>query len=603
MTSFRRNVRHVQPGEDVAAGVTSRSTRDLEGNVAYLKELFDLALVGQALFAREVAIDPTLLPGQAVYWNATTARFEAASAVAENDEESGTLVLTAKAEVVGILATKEDAASVGNVLLSGMAEVDLTDALTETATVGWYYLSSLTAGKLTKQRPPVSIPVLFNLGDGRVIVSPSFGNLLNSHVHFEFELVNRPAGTHVPPDLDDPHAEHFITDADSSLPGWLPADDPIFAGAAPSHALFGYNLSQDTALQRVWPPIPLEACSLVLDRPYIPGSVFRMGGTVALKHTEEKPGDYLVDANGIWWFDRRSGNVPWDPTIDSGDPGGESSSSVAGSGHTPTNQRAFLSFAKALFANDKSVVTSLVGVSPIVVTGCNQETASTGALQVAVDFALTTTDDAPAGGLVVKTVDGTSFQRGWAVEGLVAGTGISLSSDNQTEIDEQEVHQGVVVVSSTVGNSALELPAQLIRLDDVEERYYQNLMYLGFPEGRDAAFRARFHIPPAGLATTPTFKLRLLILGRAAGTVPALTLTARRLTRPDGSDEALPLTDSSLAITTTHVLSSSDTYYEVESDELTVAAGDTVYITLSRAGSTDGYASEVGLLRIGGIVG
>jgi hypothetical protein len=55
---------------------------------------------------------------------------------------------------------------------------------------------------------------------------------------------------------------HEITNADSSLPGWLPADDPIFKGTAPADAKFGYNIAAQSSIEKIWPPIPVEAAMM-----------------------------------------------------------------------------------------------------------------------------------------------------------------------------------------------------------------------------------------------------------------------------------------------------------------------------------------------------
>ena len=111
----------------------------------------------------------------------------------------------------------------------------------------------------------------------------------------------------------------------------------------------------------------------------------------------------------------------------------------------------------------------------------------------------------------------------------------------------------------------------------------------------------KFNIPPAGLAASPKLKLRLVLLGRAAGSIPALTLTYRRVPRP-GTNTPLPLNDSAVTINTAQVIANANEYFEKESNEITVAAGDTVLVTINRLAS-DGYASEIGLLRVGGVIG
>jgi hypothetical protein len=63
----------------------------------------------------------------------------------------------------------------------------------------------------------------------------------------------------------------------------------------------------------------------------------------------------------------------------------------------------------------------------------------------------------------------------------------------------------------------------------------------------------------------------------------------------------LPAADTSITFNAA-VAVTIDTAIEVESQAFTVEEGDTVLVTLSRAGSSDSYAAEVGVLRMTGIV-
>jgi hypothetical protein len=54
--------------------------------------------------------------------------------------------------------------------------------------------------------------------------------------------------------------------------------------------------------------------------------------------------------------------------------------------------------------------------------------------------------------------------------------------------------------------------------------------------------------------------------------------------------------DTALTITTA-VSVTADEYIEIESEEFTIAPGDTVFVTLARDGVSDTYAGELGLIR------
>ena len=73
----------------------------------------------------------------------------------------------------------------------------------------------------------------------------------------------------------------------------------------------------------------------------------------------------------------------------------------------------------------------------------------------------------------------------------------------------------------------------------------------------------------------------------------------------DGLDTPFDLPDDSeeftITCTTTGVLDDTNQYVEAESEGFEVAAGDTVYFSVSR-GDSDGYAASVGILRQSGVV-
>jgi hypothetical protein len=103
------------------------------------------------------------------------------------------------------------------------------------------------------------VAIAFVCSNGQIMVNPQMRDFLEDHIHYSVDLVALPAGDHTSPG---PDGLHVITNADSTLEGWLPADDPVFDGKAPTGAKFGYNLSAQTELDQLWPPIPSDAALL-----------------------------------------------------------------------------------------------------------------------------------------------------------------------------------------------------------------------------------------------------------------------------------------------------------------------------------------------------
>lgn len=583
----------VRQVRDPVSGDTGRTTGALIGRTDYLKKRLDAAELGEAVFKHDATLDPDVLEGQPVYWNDDAQRFELALAGAETDPESGALVPTLASDVRGVVWAKEFA-NKGSVLLFGTAALSIANAAGEDAPAGRYFLSAVEPGKLTLQRPPVTVPVLFYDGHGRVFVQPATSNFAEAHTHFSFDLACRPAGSS---DQPDPGYRHTIKTPDVTAKGWLPA--ALFGNRAPRRAAFGYNLAAHPELQRVWPPIPVTAAELVWDK-----GNGRVGGTVVPLGAD---GLVVLDRNGIWWMSDNYGDVPW-PTATNTSVSSYPSESYPSSDTVPEDprfekMRLKLSFARLAFATDKSVVTSLQprDDSPIRFFDCDGKPANTGDLFAAflTDFLIS--DNDTDGSLAIKELDGNRFKRGYMVQGVLSGNdNLTITSTRTKQIGEKTYHQGLLEFSVNLDPAARDLPTSVVRLDDVKERFYQDVMYLGMPADQESNVRGRVKVPGAGLPASPKVKLRVQLLGRANGTLPALTVSYRVLPRPGSGDvEALPTSDAGLTFATGQTVAA-DEYVEVESEAFDVAAGDTVLFTISR--DDDGYSGEVGLLDMVGVL-
>ena len=627
MPNWKKNIRHIVDGEPVSSGVAGRPDKALESNLQYLKDLVDATQLGEVLVIRDATVESSVLVGQPVHWNAITGQFEKALAVIESDAESKTMSPKAAAEVIGIVQAKANA-TLADIVTMGWVEIDLSNAIDDEIIAGRYYLSSAEAGKLTKQRPPVSVPVLFTDGLGKALVLPITRNFLNDHIHYSFELTPQPAGDHY-----HTSGRHEITNPDSSQKGWLPADHSSFNGKAPGKAVFGYNLAAHSELKAIWPPLPITAVAITWDKGdndnnQTIGGVDIPLGLEGLCH---------VDANGIWWMSDCDGDVPWpEDLVDSS----SSSSSWAADGYGSLDSegswsssrdssssseswflpecprfdrmRLILHFAKMSFGTDKSVVTSLQPAegSPIAVENCEGVAATTGDLFLNLSLELSVTDAALEGYQVVKDVSGTEYKRGPVVEGLLAGGNAELASDTTLTTVDGTLYQGRVTVTVPPDISGRELTPQIVRLDDVVERYYDEVPYLGFIAGRASSVRFRFHVPPTGLSDPATIKLRVMILGRVAGTLPDLSISYRKIPREDPATDpaALPTTETTLTWATPggppagpgSITFTANQYAEVESTAFPTDAGDTILVTIGRS-VVDAYTGELGLLRVGAV--
>jgi hypothetical protein len=627
MPNWKKNVRHIVDGEPVSSGVAGRPDKALEGNLQYLKDLVDATQLGEVLVIRDATVESSVLVGQPVHWNAATAQFEKALAAVEPDAESKTTSPKASAEVIGIVQSKTNA-TLADIVTMGWVTIDLANAVDDEIIAGRYYLSSAEAGKLTKQRPPVSVPVLFTDGLGKALVLPITRNFLNDHIHYSFELEPRPAGDHY-----HTSGRHEITNPDASQKGWLPAAHSSFNGKAPGKAVFGYNLAAHAELEANWPPLPITAVSIIWDKGDNNNNQTIGGVDIPLG----LEGLCQVDANGIWWMSDCDGDVPWpEALLDSSSSasswaedgygsldseGSWSSSSVSASSSESwfipecdrfDRMRVVLNFAKMTFGTDKSIVTSLQPAegSPIKVENCAGEAATTGDLFLDLSLELSVVDAALEGYQVVKNVTSTEYQRGPVVEGLFAGGDAVLTSSSQLTVGSDTLHQGRVTVTVPIDVTDRELMPQIVRLDDVVERYHDEIPYLGFIAGRESSVRFRFHVPPVGLSSVQQMKLRVAIIGRFAAELPDLTVSYRKIVRGTATPAALPTTalnEVTLGFDPTITVAANQ-YVEVESalfpvvpgTEGYIVGGDTILVTITRS-AADAYTGELGLLRVGAV--
>jgi hypothetical protein len=584
---FNTKINLIANGEPVNASVTNRAIEQLNQNVNYLLSLLNQASIGSAIFATRVSVAPGIPVGSPVYYNATTSRFEKALASATIEEADGFVAVNDASQVVGIVHVKHSD-TLADLLLSGWAEVDLSEVTDETAN-GPYYLSAQTAGTLLQQRPPVSVHVLMRAGSF-VYVNPQVADFIDRHVHYKFDLACTPAGTHTAPALDE---RHVITDADEELPGWLPADHESFGGLAPAGASFGYNLAADEALANAWPPLPLESAYLEWSK----GTNKDVGFTGV---PVGEQGLVIMDRNGIWWMSDCYDDVPWPTDYESSD-----SLSVSESiNECPRElQMAIrLYFNRVSFATEQSVVSSLRSLDPRLIVRCaDSESGSRGDLVIDLELDQAVVSQGVAGHLVLKDMLNGEFTRGPVIEGLYAvSENVILDSAYTQEIGGKTVHQGLVGITVLPQDTRI-LDVAEVRLDGVGQEFYQDIMYLGFPAGQENSYRGRIDVPADLAVESPVLRIRLRILGRAAGTLPTLTITGRRVGRPESGLATpldLPLSgdEFSIAIATEAILASANQYVEALSDEFEVAAGDQVFFTVTRA-DDDAYVGELGILH------
>jgi len=568
MPSWIEYVRRIQNGDPVEAGQANITIDALIQRDDYLKQAFDLATSGRALIEFDVELDPATAVGTPVYVDTDAGDvYTPAQALIFN---SGPNIgqLEDEGYVKGIVITKT-AGNRGHVALSGILDdIDWT-AITDDGldTPGHYFLSSTEAGKITLTRSAAAIYIGQLLTNGSFILSRNDDVSGEDHMHYAFVLTNKPAvavpGDLTPavPTVGNPWDISGVVDADER--GWLNANHPSL-GPAPAGAVFGYNIEQEAQLDGVFPPIPVLAAFMTL-------------GGEALSSDQ-----FLVDANGIWWLSDAYDEVPW--PIDYDSTGEESPMDLYLTSLTTDTVSRGVS---TLVADQNTVL-------PISILNTQGNAASAGDLVISITGLMLAGATDEATGSAVKSISGRTVNTGPVMDTLeIISTGLTATA---TVNDGGKLSGAITLALDAATINQFLLPG-VTRLVGVQQDQFREFSYLSLPDGKDTSVIYQFTVPTQGVQVDTEMRLRLSMLGRGASALPDLVIEQRNLLPEVGSEAVVPS-----AWTAVETLSGLDvTGDTVETFSLattiTVQPGTEILLRVSRAGSSDGYASPVGILR------
>jgi hypothetical protein len=619
----------INAGENVAASVTNRPTSQVARRTQYLYDRLQALAAGEALFVHDVALEEDALVGDVVYYDETSGTYKRALASLDYNSTSGYWTISESSYVVGMVYEKTGNTS-GHLLTGGfLREFSLASSIPGDHTdAGAYFLSMTQAGKLTSLQPPVGVFVLYNRDGTSFHFGPTPRDVLEDHIHYRYDLYAQPAGDHNCVDREDPDGEHRVIGADSNLPGWLPADDPIFNGVAPEGALFGYNLSQHDDLQKVWPPLPVDSVYIERNNRGVPVNVTDCPLVI-------------VDTNGIWWMANCWGAAPWPPEYPGCVPDSSSSSSSESSsseacpcemameyqpGHAQRLDEMHLRlwFVKMVSKTDQTVVTDLAPEDenePILVLDCDGEEATTGSLRLSFDWSKLTEQYPVTGYKGVKNLSGGVIQRGPFITGVKPGikaevVGIGTEGTDWELDAETGIYRGELQIGLESLTEESEGGIELVALDSVRKDWdeTQKRFTLHFPAGFESSFRGRVTLPRINFTSGATPDELALYLWfwftsrQPPGAIPTLDATYRRYPRPASSAPfpAMPTIAAEADIDTGGVwtpgltFDAAGEYGEATTPALTAYIGDIVDFTLGWDGATPPALSDgFGILRMG----
>lgn len=558
---YPQNLTYVKPGEPVSASVVNRPVKETEMQVQSLYAALKTSESGAALILRDAAVSPEVQAGMPVYWD--TDCFYPAKALAEKNCITGEFESSKCSDCSGLVFRKTSAASADIVLFGVVDLPEVRDHLDVGS--GRFYLS-LESGKLTFTAPAVQVPVGILIGtsdacDDRtlVYVNPEFAGKVLDHVHYSHDL--KPENWKTLPD----------------------------ATNAPENAIMFYDLESDLELRKVFPPIPVESCSVTIDWNG------RMPDGTSIEETfggrdipVNRPNSLIqVNHDGIWWMS------------DAIDP-----STLTDTDASFRGARVTLHFSRVQYAAQKALVTGLYpdDGQPFEFVDCSGKVSSTGDLFARFTLARRVEDATRLAGTAIQTINDVWVQETAPVIHGVRSSSASLSvSGTPFLYENEEWHGGLVTLTSFPYGEDFELHPQVVKLSEALESFYQNIQYLALPSTRQSAISMKMDVPSA-FGESLSVKMRFTFLAKVNGTYPSLNLSVVRLPRPSSGPVSLTgLTSFQPVSIETARSVTANSIFEVESAAIEVSEGDTLIWQLQRE-SLLGYGSDAGIIRASGIL-
>lgn len=573
-----KNITYINNGDAVSAAVANTPIHQLKKETEQLQDKFDTTEAGNTLIFRDIPCDSAVMVGMPVYWDTDSQQCKAAYIQAELNETTKEYISSKSSDCIGLVYRKNSAYS-ADILVSGLLSFPaVSEALG--GNTGKFYLG-VTPGSLTCNAISHAFPLGVALGPlGKcddqywIYFNPCFTNNVFQHQHFSVDLVCQ-----------------IVESLDQE--GWIPLAGTDIV--APTGAKYMYNMANGE-LSKLWAPIPITAISATVDWAFPSESVGGKELTINKEHSLLK-----ITEDGIYWMSEHLIPVEGEPS--------------APEVHVDFVKefRLTLHFSKIRYANRLEFVTNLRPYNnhPFKFVNCKGEEASSGDLYV--QFTL---QDDPITG---TNYDGLSLRRftdDWKSEVLPSVHGIHLTGNGSIDYDEEDtsvrkyiVRENGIDVEYYAGNLKLnlspyaantEISPQIIKVGAAQEREYKGITYLGLPNGRDSSLRLKFEIPANYCAGSCTFKLRMQCLASSGGQYAKANITY--LILPRGNSLLANLDDGDLPCNFPTAEVTAQSSFEVESDPITVAVGDTVIITISRPNSLSAYPADLAIARINGIL-
>lgn len=264
--------------------------------------------------------------------------------------------------------------------------------------------------------------------------------------------------------------------------GWVPTRFDAAFEASPSYE---YNIGYHSALNQVYPPLPLRAATLTLNGVELP----------SLEFWPDNPA-YALTQHTLYWYSADAEHRPWtEPDA----PDYES--------------RQLVFHMTRLVGGNSSTVTSLRPRpgSPLRIRRLGtMDDATSGDLEADLELALATDAADAVGYKVVKETVGNKLKRGNVVERIQAGDGLEI-----VPVLGQPLGQGTVIIRST--ETSLSGAFDTVALENAKQDkigLFPYIKIMGRASGVASAFTANFQVP---YSRDPAARYRALVYATVFG--------------------------------------------------------------------------------------
>lgn len=548
----KQNITYININDPVSATVANKPLSQLNRKTDRLQDQFEATAAGNTLIYRDIPCLETVQVGMPVYWDGEAQLCKPAYVTAELNETTNEYQTGKPADCIGLVYKKSSAYS-ADLLISGLVDFPELSNYLDGGT-GRFYLGT-TPGSLSLTPNVQAFPLGVALGTlgpcdtaYRVYLNPCYTNNVLAHQHYSVDLK---AGNWDQVMVEDENA--------------------------PNNATYIYNIEQDEELSKLWPPIPIGAVSATID-----WAETYDGGREQTINKETS----LISVNeyGIYWM----GST--DPSTY----------------YVNSKFRITIHFSKVQYSNRNSFVTSLQPDTnqPFKFVNCKGQEASSGELYAQFTLNQDIIESTDYNG---KTLQ--EFTEDWkskmvsTVNGLsVGGNAVATSTGTSFTHDGVEYKTGAIKLDISPYAPNTELAPQIIKVGAAQEREIYGVTYLGLPAGRASSLKLKFEVPANYSAGSISFKLRMQCIAAIEGTYASATVKYYKVARATTPQDLENLEQGEQTIACNFAQTvTPHTMFEVESSVITVNAGDTVIVVISRSGESS-YNADLAIARIQGIM-